>query len=541
METLEQDVRYGFRTLVRKPGFTAVALLSLALGVGANTTIFSAVNAVLLRPLPYPEPGQLVQVLKSAPPGSPMVIGGGDFVGGHEFLAWREQSRLCSHLAAYQGTEATLTGVGTAERVSALQVSAGFFPLLGVQPVLGRAFVPEEDERGGPPVAMVSYGFWERCCGADRGVVGRSLMINDAPLTVIGVLPASFQFVEPADLYLPIRLERAQETPGAGRVSVTMVKALARLKPGVDLEQARAELDGIAKQANTVLRDAARQEPPDAPKAAVEPKGDLKTFIGPPPDKDMMVGDALKPVPAPSGGGGQMHLQFAGPKKGGLDLFDPAASRVRVLGLHEHMVGNARVSLLVLLGAVGLVLLIACANIANLLLCRSVERRKEIAVRSSLGASRLRVIRLLLTESLLLSVSGGLLGLMASLGGVKLLRDFGAGNLPHIYDIGIDWRVLLFTLSISVLAGVLFGLAPAFQATSRDVSQAMKEGVRHVVRGSRHHRLRDGLQVSEVSMALTLLVGSGLLIKSFYLLLSVNPGFVPEQLLTAQTLRNKSR
>ncbi len=240
-------------------------------------------------------------------------------------------------------------------------------------------------------------------------------------------------------------------------------------------------------------------------------------------------------------GGLKAQMQFQGPKKGGLDLFDPAACRIKVLGLHEHMVANARVSLLVLLGAVGLVLLIACANIANLLLCRSVQRRKEIAVRSSLGASRWRVVRLLLMESLLLSASGGLLGLIASLWGVKLLRDFGAGSLPHLYTIGIDGRVLLFTLSISILAGMLFGLVPALQATGRDVSQSMKEGGRHVVRGSHHHRLRDGLQVSEVSMALTLLVGSGLLLKSFYLLLSVNPGFVPERLLTAQTLLNKSR
>ncbi len=189
-------------------------------------------------------------------------------MGGHEFLAWKEQSRVCSHLAAYQGTEATLTGVGTAERVSALDVSADFLPLLGVQPVLGRGFLPEEDQTGGPPVVMISYGFWERYCGADRSIIGRPLTINDFPLTVIGVLPASFQFLEPADLYLPLRLERAKEAPGAGRVAVTMIKALARLKPGVDLEQARAELDGIAKQANTAILNAAKQESPDSPKAA---------------------------------------------------------------------------------------------------------------------------------------------------------------------------------------------------------------------------------------------------------------------------------
>jgi len=541
MTTLWQDVRYGVRTLAHKPGFTVVALLSLALGVGANTTIFSAVNAVLLRPLPYPEPGQLVQVLKNAPPGSKAVIGGGDFVGGHEFLAWREQSRLCSHLVAYQGTEATLTGVGTAERVPALQISADFFALLGVQPVLGRTFVPEEDQAGGPPVVIVSYGFWERFCGGDRNVIGRPLMINDFPLTVVGVLPASFQFVEPADLYVPIRLNPARETPGAGRISVTMVKALARLKPTTDLEQARAELDGIAKQVNTALLNAAKQDDPEALKPAGEAKMDVKTYSERPSDKGGIARDSLPPLPASDGGGMMNTIRMAGPKKGGPDLFDPAASRVRLVGLHEHMVGNARVSLLVLLGAVGLVLLIACANIANLLLCRSVQRRKEIAVRSSLGASRLRVIRLLLTESLLLSVSGGILGLAASIGGVRLLRGFGAGSLPHLYDIGIDWRVLLFTLSISILAGVLFGLVPALQAAGRDVSQSMKEGTRHVVRGSRHHRLRDGLQVSEVSMALTLLVGSGLLVKSFYLLLNVNPGFVPEQMLTARTLLNKSR
>jgi predicted permease len=563
MTTLWQDVRYGFRTLVRKPGFTAVALLSLALGVGANTTIFSAVNAVLLRPLPYPEPGQLVQVVKDTPPGSQVMIGGGDFVGGHEFLAWKDQSRLCPHLAAYQGRQATLTDVGTAERVPSLDVSAGFFPVLGVQPVLGRSFLPEEDRAGGPPVVMISYGFWQRYCGADPGIIGRPLTINDFPLTVIGVLPASFQFIEPADLYLPIRLERAEETPGGGGVRVTMVKALARLKPGVELEQARAELDGIAKQVNTTIWNAVRRQGTDTVKPAdgarAQDRGQRAEDGGGPQPQNLAVGNPGQNVmpssvirlpssesrsptsaPAPREGRLRAQMQFKGPTKTRPDVFDPAASRIKVIGLHEHMVANARISLLVLLGAVGLVLLIACANIANLLLCRSVQRRKEIAVRSSLGASRWRVVRLLLTESLLLSVSGGLLGLGASFWGVRLLRGFAAGS-PHLYDIGIDWRVLLFTLGISVLAGILFGLIPALQATGRDVSQSMKEGSRQVVRGSHHHRLRNGLQVSEVSMALTLLVGSGLLLKSFYLLLSVNPGFVPEQLLTAQTLLNKSR
>src|SRR5437773_4540178 len=469
------DLKFAFRQLLKNPGFTAVAVLTLALGIGANTAIFSVVNAVLLRPLPYPKPGQLVQ-LRAGRPGSPST-----FIGSATFVEVKAQSQSLARIAAYSGGDMTLTGAGLAERIVSGAVTADFFPLLGVQPAVGRNFTQEEDTPNGPRATILGHGLWQSRFGGDPDVLGRTITLNQQSYTVVGILPARFQYPESFQLWIPLALG---ETGAGGMRLLTdaggmrFLKAIARLKPGVTLQQAQTELRTIAQR--------------------IRPRGPTATRGG---------------IPGPRGGDGEGVLTL--------------------IGLHEQVVGDVKGPLLVLLGAVAFLLLIACANVANLLLARAAARQREMAGRAALGAGRLRVARQLLTESVLLSLAGGGLGLLLAFWGVQTLGQWSEASLPAMDGIGIEAWVLAFTLGVSVVTGLLFGLAPAFQVSRTDVNAALKQESRSDTGGHRH-RLRHLLVVSEVALALVLLIGAGLLIKSFSRLNEVDPGFRTKGVLTFQ-------
>ena len=584
MEMLLQDIRYGLRTFQKNPGFTAIAVLTLALGIGANTSIFSVVNGVLLRPLPYREPGQLVRVVKEAPPDGGMVLGGGEFIGGPEFVAWKQQAQSISRIAAYGGGDYNLSGVDKAERIICGQVTADFFPMLGVQPFLGRTFAPEEDRPAGPKVAVLGHGIWRRRFGGDHGALGRTIRLNNETYTVIGVLPPAFLFPEPFQIWLPLALD---DTAEQGRIRISLVHVVARLKPGVTMQQARAELEtinerlsqraasvmgrgplrfnappaagatpgGATPSPNSAPRsrsvppplDTARGSigprepssgagavmtgPDNPPRAATEPFANTTRSDVPQSPQGRLV---TRPLPGKDGQGDEDRKFFAaqGPEPR-IPLFR-TQGLIKLVGLHEHVVANVKLALLVLFGAVTFVLLIACANAANLLLARAAARQREIAVRAALGAGRLRLVRQLLTESALLSLLGGTLGLLLSLWCAGVLRSLGGLNLPHVQKIGIDGTVLAFTVIVSLATGLIFGLAPALQASSADLNDALKEGARGFGGGLRRHGLRGGLVVSEVSLALVLLISAGLMMRSFIRLRAVDAGFRPEGVLTLQ-------
>jgi len=463
------DLKFALRQLLKHPGFTAVAVLTLALGIGANTAIFSVVNAVLLRPLPYPEPGQLAQ-LRADWSGAPATE-----IGSASFLEVKAQSRSLVRIAAYSGGDMTLTGAGSAEQVVAGAVTADFFPLLGVQPALGRNFTREEDTPNGPKAAMLGHGLWQSRFGGDAGVLGRTITLNEQGYTVVGILPARFQYPEPFQLWTPLALGETGGTFVKHGEGMMLLKAIARLKPGVTLEQAQTELQTIAQRTQ-----------PGGP--AATPRGE-------------------------GGGGGPGVLTL--------------------VGLHEQVVGDVKGALLVLLGAVAFLLLIACANVANLQLARAAARQREMVVRAALGAGRWRIARQLLTESVLLSLAGGGFGLLVAFWGVRALGQWSDASLPAMEGIGIDAWVLAFTLGVSVLTGLAFGLAPAVQAWRTNVNAALKEQGRGDTGGQRN-RFRHLLVVSEVALALVLLIGAGLLITSFSRLNDVDPGFRTEGVLTFQ-------
>lgn len=465
------DLKFALRQLLKNPGVTAVAVLTLALGIGANTAIFSVVNAVLLKPLSYPEPDQLVQ-LRADWSGSPS-----SEIGSTTFIEVKAQSQSLARIAAYAGGEMTLTGVGSAERVAAGAVTADFFPLLGVQPALGRNFTREEDTPNGPKAAILGHGLWQSRFGGDADVLRRTITLNEQSYTVVGILPARFKYPEQFELWTPLALGETGGTFMTYGEGMWLLKAIARLKPGATLQQAQTELRTIAQR--------------------VQPTGPTAT----------------------RGGEGE------GEGEGDAVL--------TLIGLHEQVVGDVKGALLVLLGAVALVLLIACANVANLLLARAAARQREMAVRAALGARRLRIARQLLTESVLLSLAGGGLGLLMAFWGVRALGQWSGANLPSMHGIGIDAWVLAFTLGVSLITGLAFGLAPAVQAWRTDVTAALKEEGRGDTGGHRN-RLRHLLVVSEVALALVLLIGAGLLIKSFSRLTEVNPGFRTDDVLTFQ-------
>jgi putative ABC transport system permease protein len=456
---LWQDLRYGVRTLLKNPGFTAVAVIALALGIGANSAIFSVVNAVLLQPLPYRDPDRLVMVWEDNtkggyPRNTPAAA---------NFLDWREQSRVFEGMAAIANQSFALTGAGEPERIDGRRVSASLFPLLGVEPLLGRAFLPEEDQPGAGRAVILSHGLWQRRFGSDPNITGKALTLNGESHTVVGVMPAHFQFPAREDeLWVPIAFTNEQ----AANRGTHYLQVVARLKPGVTVEQTQAEMSAIAARLQEQY-----------------------------PSQNTGVGAAVVP-------------------------------------LHEQLVGDIRPALLILLGAVGFVLLVACANVANLLLARAAARQKEIAVRVALGASRMRLIRQFLTESVLLAAVGGVAGLLLSLWGVNLLKAFIPENISQVGAISIDAQVLGFTLLVSLLTGLIFGLAPATQASNFNLNETLKEGGRDSSAGSRGNRIRAVLVVAEVAVSLVLLIGAGLLINSFLRLRSVDPGFRADNLLT---------
>ncbi|HEX5706976.1 MAG TPA: ABC transporter permease [Pyrinomonadaceae bacterium] len=456
---LRQDLRYGVRMLAKNPGFTVVAVIALALGIGANSAIFSVVNTVLLRPLPYKDPERLVMVWEDRTKrGYPR-----DTPAAGNFTEWREQNSVFEGMAAIADLSFNLTGAGEPERLEGRRVSANLFPLLGVEPQLGRAFLPEEDEPGAARVVVLSHGLWQRRFGSDVGVVGKPLTLNGESFEVVGVMPPDFQFPSRDDqLWVPIAFT-PQEAANRNRHYLQIV---ARTKPGTSVEQAQTEMSAIAERL--------RQQYPDT-----------NTDVG-----------------------------------------------AAVVPLHEQLVGDIRPALLILLGAVGFVLLVACANVANLLLARAAVRQKEISIRVALGASRSRLIRQFLTESVLLAALGGLVGLLLSVWGVSLLRAFIPENISQAQAVAIDGRVLGFTLLVSLLTGLVFGLAPALQTSGSNLNETLKEGGRDSAAGVRGGGVRGLLVITEVALALILLIGAGLLLNSFLRLRRVDPGFRADNLLT---------
>jgi len=457
MNTLLQDIRYGLRVLLKHKGFTAVAIIALGLGIGANTAIFTLVNGVLLRPLAYPDPEQIVY-LEGRNQTSGITESNVSFP---DYLDWSKLEAF-SHLAAFYTASATFSAPNSEpERVARAGVSSSFFSVFGVQPALGRAFLAEEDQARKENVAILSDGLWKRRFGSDPKIIGTQVMINSLPRTVVGVMPAGFDFPEGTQVWWSMPIDPQEEVRDNRSFSV-----IGRLKPGVPLQQAQT-------QVSTVNAQLAKANP--------------ETSTG----------------------------------------WDANLSL-----LQERLVRDVRPSLLVLLGAVALVLLIACANVANLLLARAASREKEVAIRTALGASRTRIIRQMLTESLLLSIMGGALGLFLSVWLTELLISLNPPDSPRFGEVNLDYRVLAFTIALSGLTGLVFGLVPALQASKLDVSCSLKQGGR-TGEGNRRTSARSLLLIGEVALSLMLLIGAGLLIKSFLRLQEVKPGFNSQNVLTA--------
>ncbi len=462
MRSLLGDMRYGFRLLRKRPAFSLIAVLALALGIGANTAIFSVVDAVLLRPLPYADSGRLVALWER----SPQLEDGS--VAYLNFLDWKAQSRVFESLAARQGANFNLTGQEEPERLNGANVSAEFFPLLGVQPLLGRVFRADEDRSGAKKVAVISYGLWQRRFHGDEGILGRAIDLDGAPFTVIGVLPAKFRdpaYAERVDVYAAIgrdadRLQNRGNHPG--------IYVVGRLKPGETLAQARAEMDLIAQR---------------------------------------------------------LERQYPATNSG---------RRVAVQLLQDRLVRDLRTALLVVLAAVGFVLLIGCANVANLLLARAAERQPEIALRAALGAGRWQLFRQLLAESLVLALAGGACGLLLGWWGMRGLLAVAPEDLPRFSEAAMNLRVLGFTLGLSLATGLVFGSVPAWQSAWGSLHDVLKESGRRVSGDLRRNRIRGLLVVGEVALSLVLLIGAGLMLRSFARVLAASPGFRAERVLTLQ-------
>jgi len=458
VSTLFQDIRYAFRLLGKNPAFTAIAILTLALGIGANTAIFTVVNAVLLRPLGFRQPARLVIVAEKS--SFPVIS-----TSYENYQDWRDQSHSFESLEATRGATIALTGAGEPERLNSRYATAGLFSLLGVTAQLGRTFLAEEDRAGGSPVVLLSYALWQRRFGGSQEILGKPVTLDTQPYTVVGVLPRGFELLQPADVFLPF-VPWAKTLP-ADRNWHPGIIAIGRLKPGVTRAEARTEMIGITKRLE--------QQYPD---------------------------------------------------------YNTGTS-ADVVGLQEQMVQNVRPALLLLLGAVSAVLLIACVNVANLLLSRAASRGREVAIRTSMGASRGRLVRQLLTESVLLSMVGGMLGLLLAWAALGPLLKLSAGSVPAAFSVSLDRSVLLFTIGVAVVTGLVFGIVPALRTAGLDLREALNEGSRGSTTGPGHHRIRGVLVAAEIAMAMLLLVGAGLLLRSFARLQDVPPGFQPDHLLAA--------
>jgi putative ABC transport system permease protein len=459
MDNVWKDIRFGLRTLARNPGTTLAALVALALGIGANTAIFSVVSGVLLEPLPYPKPNELMLVWEKNPS-----IGFPRFsVSPHNFEDWREQGRSFAGLAALEMTRMNLTGGDQPESVPGARVSADYFRVLGVEPVRGRAFRPEEGRLGANRVAVISHGLWQRRFGSDPSAVGAALRLDGEPYTVVGVAPPGFEFPQERELWVPLAFDMAKENRGDHYLIV-----LGRLAGGVSEEQAQTEMDAIAARLEAAYPD-------------------IQTGWG-----------------------------------------------VDITPLRDFLVENVESALVILLVFVSFVLLIACANVANLLLARVASREREMAIRTALGAGRARLVRQMLTETMVLFLAGGALGLFLAFWGIRALIALDPDGIPRAQEIGLDNRVLLFTLLVSLGTGLLFGLVPALSAAGRQLAESLKEGGRAMAGGVRGRLVRNGLVLGQMALTLVLLVGAGLLIQSFARLQAVDPGFRPEGVLTAR-------
>ena len=461
MQTLWQDLRYGARMLMKNPGFTLIAVVTLALGIGANTAIFSVVNAVLLRALPYPQPERLLVLTEKTREGQRMGVAYPNF------QDWREQAQSFTEMAGFRGNSFNLTSVDKAARLRGREVSWNFFRMLGVQPQLGRLFVADDDKTSAARTTLLSHALWQEKFGGDPAIIGKTISLNGDSYSVIGVLPPGFEFFRKDDLFIPLDVSLSRGRGDLGRGNHSGLNVLARLKEGISVAQASAEMDTLAAQLE-------------------------------------------RAYPATNSGNGALTYR-----------------------LLERYAADIRWTLWVLLGAVGFVLLIACVNVANLLLVRAAERQKEIAIRLALGAGRWRIIRQLLSESVLLSLLSGLTGLLLGVWMMEGLLKLAPDSVPRLDQTKLDTTVLLFTLGISLLTGVLFGLLPAWQSARHDLHTALKEGGRSTA-GAGRERMRQVLLVAEVGLSLVLLIGAGLMLRTVYQLTHVDPGFAAENLLTMQ-------
>jgi putative ABC transport system permease protein len=466
METLLRDIRYGIRSLVRRPGFTAIAVATLALGIGANTAIFSVVNAVLLRPLPYRDSGRIVTLWQNNLKAG---VSRND-VSPANFLDWREQNKSFESMAGIEPFGFSMIGNGEPERFPAWLVTSGFFEVLGAGALHGRTFTPTDYEPGNERVVVVGYALWQRRFGGSQNLVGQKLTLNGQPYTVVGVLPPQIQFPADREVWAP-RVLRENDRQLRGP---TYWNVIGRLKPGVTVGQAQDEMSAIARR-------------------------------------------LAEQYPDTNGGMG-----------------------ATVVTLSEQLTGQVRYALFILLGAVGFVLLIACGNVANLLLVRGAERYREFAIRSAMGAARVRLIRQLLTENLLLALLGGVGGVLLASWGVRLILTFNSAKIPRIESVSMDLRVLLFALVVSVVTAIVFGLIPATQFSRPDLQSTLKEGGRGAVAGSTRHWVGNSLVVAEVAVALVLLTGAGLLVRSFVAVTSVDPGFNKDRVLALQVFLNRN-
>jgi putative ABC transport system permease protein len=462
--------------LLKHPGFTAVAVIALALGIGANSAIFSVVNAILLRPLGYREPARLMFLNHNYPKldlkASVSAVG---------YTHYRDNVESFDAITGFTGWPVNLTEAGEPERLGGMAVTSTFFPTLGIEAAQGRVIAEGEDQPGRNNIVVISDGLWKRRFGADPNFVGKTITLNGQGYTVIGIMPPDFQFGREfgqiVELWSPVAFTPQQLQPNSWRNE--FLGAIARLKPGVSAEQAQVELDAVAAN---------------------------------------------------------IRQQYFG----GGDAADPSSWGLLITPLHELVVGNIREALLILMAAVGFVLLIACANVANLLLARAAVRQKEIAIRTALGAGRLRVIRQLLTESVILAIVGGGIGLLLAYWGIDLLVALNESKIPRSHEIGLDGRVVGFTFAVSLLTGLIFGLVPALQASKSDLHETLKEGGRSGTGTAKRH-IRSLLVVAEMALAVVLLIGAGLLIKSFLRLQEVGPGFRPENTLVMQLALPTSR
>jgi len=456
MQNLLQDIRYALRSLIKRPGFVAVAILTLAFGIGANTAIFSVVDAVLLSPLSFPEPERIV-VVEGTNFNLGITEGGATSV--PDFSDWQNQSSSFEQIAAFVAGGSVLTTNDEPERVRGTSVTADFFPLLRTAPLKGRFFQADEFKGGNDYVAMLSYALWQRRFGGSDSVIGSKVQMSNYSVTIVGVMPRGFDYPTQTEIWFPLPIDPAKEKRFNRFLTV-----VGRLKPGVTIQQAQSEMGLMSER---------------------------------------------------------LAQSYVETNRGW---------NVKLTKLHDRLVGNLRASLLILLGAVALVLLIACANVANLQLARATYRKREIAVRTALGASRLRIVRQLLTESLLLSIVSGAVGLALSIWLTRLLVSISPPNSPRFEEIGMDFRVFGFAFAVTFVTGVVFGLVPAIQTSKIDLNETLKESGRSGSQ-ARRNRIGSALMVSEIALSFMLLVGAGLLIKSFIHLREVNPGFNPSNML----------